>query len=1522
MHYDDNAHSRATSQWIDFTRFEDVRYDFIYGYHTQANQDYGAAFYRSWDGESEPSHWQPFYTPYQSGNEWNRSGGSEGQGPSWLNNGQRLHDPDDGASADGNYTQVRWIFHSNPADSETYHGIIFDGFMLMAQAKNYFTNDIGVKGLTVSPLSGDVEVPRDITAVIYNYGDKMAEEYKVNFLITHNETGEVVYNETVEKENLDYESSVEVSITWTPEEEGEYYVNVTTIYEDRWGTDLDEDHSNDFKSVTAKVEYSFLSDDMEGGEKSWWSHGVVDLDGNGAIEALDQWELGAPDPDFESGPRTVPSGENCWGTVLDGNYGDYGKDGAYLQLEVDLSNARKPVLNLWHWAQIEGQDFDSVFIRGGEVNSRGEVEEWYTLWTNDVKEYEIYETDGWEPLEVALYDEKNDEYDFSFSHIYIQFVLMSDSNINYAGWYIDDITIGGMKPPAKDAAIDAILKPLDGTAIPPGTLVTVEVRVANVGRVAQNIPVNLNIKDEFEYTVLDETKETGTLGAGQSKILTWEWNVGSTAGDIDYILTAEARLSGDEQSFNDMKQIRIQPKVVHDLGILNLYASPWIQDINKPRQITVELKSWSNVDEDSVKVTITAKDSKTGGDNYQKSKEIYTSIFAGDTQKVTWDWKGDKYASYDIEAKVELYDSETDTYYLEDADWQSKGHVNTYTVSGKALTVKKILSVTVDDPPIFEDEVTPDFWDEANSDISEVSTEMGWHILPTGGHNSEKCWYVGKPSTRTYDNKADVSLVSKPMDLSDKPGAILRFYTKFDVEGRLYDNLYFYVKNNSVPWTKTINNKTVEVYPDWQLVKKYPEDKPQSSVDWSGSVNGWILFEYSLEEIYPLEEMTAFQLKFRFKSDADVYKEGVYIDDISIYAMSTENNAPFTRFTATWDSPDGPITAYSMSIIENPPDEYADLGLGPDDNILPRPEEGKQGGVPTDVEIIFDATSTIDPDVEDEFSELTFEWDFGDGTPVFSGKGMSGAQTTHSYSREAFEEYAIVDEATGKKYFPVTLTVTDPSDAETTDSLRVFIGNSPPVVDFNIYSADEELTDDNDPVPGNGYIDVFYGDVIELSEHSFDAEGSINPNSIQWVFEGSGTPIIGKSKIGFTVGGDAYFYAGNKKTAVKGPIFGGEEPSEPTPYTLTLTVKDMGGAQGEKTVTFMVHPYARKKFSFEFYDFEKNELSAWAELTWRGFNHEVVTDINSWVPGKVYVGMDIINPDDIVRDYLFAGVDDGWLGLYYSLEVRGAKLQDGEEGFRSITLKIPFTQSTINKYGIYDTLRGDVVAYPFDKERGKFGPDSESYIEALAVADAGDYLEGTVDYSKTLFYTKSISRAGERALVMDLALGIRTLLSKEKKPDLAVTELYIDRSSLIVGQTVNITATVENTGGLYIPNKAVILRFYGAAGRTLADFKLYFGANDSQTQEVTYTYTVTEDETIGAKEGFGSTVDLVLKVKIDADLDIQESDENNNVREETLPVMTAQISVVPSFSAGALMMVATVAVVVLLAAAVTLRKKK
>ncbi|KQC05236.1 MAG: hypothetical protein APR54_00035 [Candidatus Cloacimonas sp. SDB] len=84
-----------------------------------------------------------------------------------------------------------------------------------------------------------------------------------------------------------------------------------------------------------------------------------EADAGGYIHAgnNDCWEYGTP----TSGPAVAFSGENCWATVLDGNY-TYTGQGFLYSPYIDLTTAVEPILNYYHWYNFEN-NYDGVNVK-------------------------------------------------------------------------------------------------------------------------------------------------------------------------------------------------------------------------------------------------------------------------------------------------------------------------------------------------------------------------------------------------------------------------------------------------------------------------------------------------------------------------------------------------------------------------------------------------------------------------------------------------------------------------------------------------------------------------------------------------------------------------------------------------------------------------------------------------------------------------------------------------------------------------------------------------------------------------------------------------------------------------------------------------------------------------------------------------------------------------------------------------------------------------------------------------------
>ena len=148
---------------------------------------------------------------------------------------------------------------------------------------------------------------------------------------------------------------------------------------------------------------------FEGNSDEGWTHSPVQ--GN-----LDVWQRGRP---ANVGPQAAHEGNNVWGTDLVGNYPDVAEFALYLPTVVIGTNSN---LTFWHWYDIEVFfDYGNVEIFDTAANR------WRVLASFDGR------SGGWIKESVSL---------FGFSGVVnIRFLFHSDININFAGWYIDEVQL-------------------------------------------------------------------------------------------------------------------------------------------------------------------------------------------------------------------------------------------------------------------------------------------------------------------------------------------------------------------------------------------------------------------------------------------------------------------------------------------------------------------------------------------------------------------------------------------------------------------------------------------------------------------------------------------------------------------------------------------------------------------------------------------------------------------------------------------------------------------------------------------------------------------------------------------------------------------------------------------------------------------------------------------------------------------------------------------------------------------------
>ncbi len=152
-----------------------------------------------------------------------------------------------------------------------------------------------------------------------------------------------------------------------------------------------------------------FSDDFETNTANWSFQGNL-------------WQIGQP----TSGPGFANGGTRCAATNLSGNYTDNAADGLLsrnIALPV-LPHPRSALrLRFWTWYETE-----SSYDRGGVWISTDNGQNWTNL--------RFYEgsLNVWAPAVIDLSA-------YAGSNIRLDFYFTSDGSVNYAGWYIDDVTI-------------------------------------------------------------------------------------------------------------------------------------------------------------------------------------------------------------------------------------------------------------------------------------------------------------------------------------------------------------------------------------------------------------------------------------------------------------------------------------------------------------------------------------------------------------------------------------------------------------------------------------------------------------------------------------------------------------------------------------------------------------------------------------------------------------------------------------------------------------------------------------------------------------------------------------------------------------------------------------------------------------------------------------------------------------------------------------------------------------------------
>ena len=1155
------------------------------------------------------------------------------------------------------YTRLRWVSDSDGGSC----GPFVDEIAIAGIVSQYNSNDLGVTMVTLDPLIAEKENGRDITVTVENFGENKTNSdgrpgFEVQVRIEDDE-GIETYKESVFVSDVlgigdTYTAFFDSGSgkDWVPEENGVYQIFASVIWEQD-GNNIDESMNNDVMEIAGVVQRDFFTDDTESGAGNWVVQGEED-----------GWELGVPEGLVSP---TAHSGDNCWATNLDGNYPNLNDNSVTLDHYIDLRTAMDPTLTFWYWLEVEAHDYDTAFV---EVRT-SEQTKFTTIWQNPSPERQgvPYTSNGWKIATLNLED-------FAYHEIYIRFRLQTDGDVDYLGWYIDDIGVGGTTPPQYDARLVTIDYPAEDEYIPPSETIEILATVMNVGLNQDVIPVSATAIRQGASPISYDLGEqsTGVLDPGDKEQVKFTWQL--PIGTYQYKIEIQTNLDSDGNPENDVLERYIWAKEVFDISILSLYADPMVQDVARTRQVVAEVQNIGNTElTNNVQITFEAM---FEGDKVDEHT-IVASLTRGEISPVSWEWQSFKYGSYEINAIGSIVGESDAT------------PVNNEATLGGIITVETIFSDTREegDSPAYLDRDSGEFkvWDWIgegvtfwNGDNETNPDSPGWHVVDTG-HFSRNSWYGGIPSRDRYSNNMKAELISEALNMDGYTNVHLSFFTKYVIEGRQYDYVDISISNDR------------DDEDSWVRLLKFPEDhQSHDSSREADSTYGWRHIDRIIPDVYLTE---TFYIKILMKTDNGITYRGVWIDDITIYGKTTGNHAPAARFSATHDFDND---SYSRHVVQNPPVDFQQIKGNYAFNNLPRPVGSKQGGIQLNTEIHFNADLSFDPDAGDD--TLTYKWFFGDGAT------QNGKAVTYAYTGDLPLE----------GFFIVTLRVTDENDAFSEDTMLIWIGNKAPEADYIVTSAFDTATPINDENDGvaNEVIDVFYGDRIIFQQKSTDAENDFL--TYEWIFlcdaSKYSTQDVGDTVAG--VVGDDFLYEG----------LDGSEPIIPVTvvdYTVTILVSD-GVSVSEMSYTIRVHPYATASFVKKV-NLGETILDATVTLTWRGFPEEAAPQASYISPERpVFVHIDetATSPD------LNLG-NKGGIGEVYEIRSVGCKKQNGEEGFISADISIPILTAELDLIGDVFSLQDDLRLEYYDEVEKRFIAVEDSHV----IADGGvKYVEGTVDH--------------------------------------------------------------------------------------------------------------------------------------------------------------------------------------------------
>jgi hypothetical protein len=293
-----------------------------------------------------------------------------------------------------------------------------DNLAILFDGESDFDYDIEVVSIDSPPSAmriGQIYTPM---ATFKNVGTEAVQAFDVIYGVVYDQN--VVYSNIQNIAGLVRNQSIQVSFDeFIPQQSGRYTLGAISLYSG------DENPDNDSLFVPSRAfSYSF-NEDFE--------------DSNGAFTNDNDWEWGHP----TAGPGNAHSGQNAWGTILDGNYNNTTVS-ALISPLFDIGV--DAMVGFYHWYETEtGNDGGNVKISTDFGNT------WELIAPvggypdtsrpgNPLYPEPVFTGHGhtqWDPVffDIDQYGGYSVQFKFEFA---------TNGYTNAAGWYIDDFAVYGL----------------------------------------------------------------------------------------------------------------------------------------------------------------------------------------------------------------------------------------------------------------------------------------------------------------------------------------------------------------------------------------------------------------------------------------------------------------------------------------------------------------------------------------------------------------------------------------------------------------------------------------------------------------------------------------------------------------------------------------------------------------------------------------------------------------------------------------------------------------------------------------------------------------------------------------------------------------------------------------------------------------------------------------------------------------------------------------------------------------------